>query len=115
MSAEVPNSTPLADLRILVTEWAESSAKDHETLMKVGYLETFNQEDITADSHLDVVLVVEKTEIPMAERGSHWNLASIGVPTQALVFTQPEWEDLMSGGGWLAERMRAHAVWVFER
>jgi len=115
MSATVSNSSSLSDLRVLVTAWAENSAKDNETLRRVGYLETFDQEDITADSHLDVVLVVEKTEIPMAERGSHWNLGSIGVPTQALVFTQPEWNELMQGGGWLADRMKAHAVWVFER
>ena len=115
MSASVSNSSSTFDLRTSVSDWAQTSAEAEESLLKVGYVGNFDPDDLQIESHLDVVLVVEDTDVPMAERGSQWNLGPIGVPAQALVFTSAEWEELLSGEGWLADRMKTETVWVFDR
>ena len=114
MSDSVSNSSSTLDLRTLVSEWARTQAEKDEGLLKVGYVDTFDQEGPDSD-HLDVVLVVEDTEVPMAERGSHWNLDSIGVPTQALVYTSEEWDEVSVAEGWLSQKLKTQTVWVHDR
>lgn len=115
MSASVSNSSSTFDLRASVSDWARTSAEADESLLKVGYVGTFDLEGSETDSHLDVVLVVQDTEVPMAERGGQWNLGPIGVPAQALVYTAEEWDEVMSGEGWLSQKMKTQTVWVYER
>ncbi|TVR56521.1 MAG: hypothetical protein EA421_03290 [Gemmatimonadales bacterium] len=115
MSDSVSNSSSTFDLRTSVSDWARTSAEADESLLKVGYVGTFDLEGPETESHLDVVLVVEDTDVPMAERGSQWNLGPIGVPAQALVYTSDEWDEVMAGEGWLSQKMKTQTVWVFDR
>ena len=114
MSDNVSNSSSTLDLRTLVSDWARTYAEKDEGLLKVGYVDTFDQEGPDSD-HLDVVLVVADTEVPMAERGGHWNLDSIGLPTQALVYTSEEWNEVLGTEGWLSTKLKTETVWVYDR
>lgn len=114
MSDSVSNSSSTVDVRTMVSDWARTHAEKDEGLLKVGYVDTFHQEGPESD-HLDVVIVVEDTEVPMAERGSHWNLDSIGVSTQALVYTSEEWDEVLATEGWLSEKLKTQTVWVHDR
>jgi uncharacterized protein len=115
MSGSASSSETTFDLRSSVSDWARTSAESDESLLKVGYVGTFDLEGPESASHLDVVLVVEDTEVPMPERGGQWNLGPIGVPAQALVYTSEEWDEVMAGEGWLSEKMKTQTEWVYER
>jgi uncharacterized protein len=115
MASRDVNPSTTFDLRESVSEWARTSAESEESLLRVGYVGTFNPDDLETTSHLDVVLVVEETEVPMAERGAHWNLGPIGVPAQALVYTAQEWDEVLAAENWLSEKLREKTVWVYER
>lgn len=100
-------------LRDAVKAWAEGTAEAEPRLLQVGYVDSFNPDGSEIESHLDVVLVVEQTDLPPAERGGAWDMAAIPVPTQALVYTAQEWSQIIDGGGWLARKMEKETVWVY--
>lgn len=100
-------------LRNAVEAWAEDTGDAESRLLRAGYVDSFDPEGSEVDSHLDVVLIVESTDLPPAERGADWDLAAIPVPTQALVFTHDEWTEVMKGSGWLARKMEEDTVWVY--
>jgi len=102
-------------LRAEIEGWARRTAEREARLRRVGYVGTFDPYGAEAETHLDVVLVVDETDLPPAERVNAWDLSEITIPTQPLVYTRSEWSDLMDGDSWLAGRLRNETVWVFER
>lgn len=114
-STSSASSTGPDALRSAVARWAEATADSESSLLRVGYVGSFAADGSEEETHLDVVLVVDETDVPPAERVAMWDLAEIPVPTQPLVYTREEWEDLVEDGGWLARKMEEEAVWVYER
>lgn len=107
--------SPPEALRQAVADWAEITCTREPSLLRVGYLGSFSPDGSAEETHLDVVLVVQQTDVPPAERVDMWDLSEIPVPTQPLVYTASEWNAMVEEGGWLARRMENEAVWVFER
>jgi uncharacterized protein len=102
-------------LHATVARWAKRTAAAEPHLLHVGYVAVSGAAAAAAEAHLDVVLVVEQTEVPLAERGAAWDLAKIPVPTQALVYTPDEWAEITGGDTWLAKKLGRHRVWVHGR
>lgn len=100
-------------LRDSVQSWAKSTAQAQSRLLRVGYVAASNANGTDFANHLEVVCVVEQTDLPPAERQGEWNLAAIPVPTQALVYTAREWSEIIDAGGWLAQKFE-ETVWVYE-
>ncbi len=98
-----------------VLGWAREAAESDPLLLQVGYVGSFAETGSEEETHLDVVLLVEETDIPPAERVAHWDLADIPFPTQPLVYTRTEWEGMVAEGGWLARKLETEAVWVWKR
>lgn len=110
-----PIEWPDADtLREVVARWADNAASVESTLARVGYVGSFAPAGSEEETHLDVVLIVDETDVPPAERVTMWDLSGIPVPTQPLVYTRSEWDEMVDGDGWLARKLQAEAVWVHE-
>ncbi len=102
-----------AALRAAVSEWANRTAGSDPRLQRVGYLNSFQMAGSEEETHLDVVLIMEETDVPPAERVTIWDLSEVPVPTQPLVYTVSEWEAMVGEGGWMARKLDTEAVWVF--
>ena len=48
-------------------------------------------------------------------RAVAWNLTSLPVPAEILIYTDAEWHDLERKGGRFAEMLARETLWIFNR
>ncbi len=92
--------------------WAEETAQGRPGLVRVGYFGSYARGDWGVGSDLDVVLVVTRDDVPFARRAVGWDLTSLPVPTDVLVYTEKEWRGLDLGRRF-ARMLAREVVWVW--
>lgn len=81
-------------------------------MVALGYFGSHARGDTGFGSDLDLVAVVERSDLPRMERGRDWPYERLPVPTDLLVFTVNEWQAMMERGGRFARVMKDEVVWV---
>ncbi|WP_297527227.1 nucleotidyltransferase domain-containing protein [Thiohalobacter sp.] len=99
-----------------LNEWISRQAAQRPELLRLGVFGSFaRRTDWGVGSDLDLVAVVAESDRPFAERARDWDLTSLPVPAELLVYTEDEWQRLMAQGGRFADTMASEGVWLFER
>ena len=98
----------IADLR----KWAESQAEIRPELIALGYFGSHARGEAGFGSDLDLVAVVEDSDVPRMERNRDWPFERLPVPADLLVYTVEEWSRLRRRGGRFARVMESEVVWV---
>lgn len=63
-------------------------------------------------SDLDLIVVVERSDLPFERRAVEWDTTDLPVPADLLVYTEDEWRLLPQRGGFYNTLVR-EVVWVF--
>ncbi|HZR02074.1 MAG TPA: nucleotidyltransferase domain-containing protein [Burkholderiales bacterium] len=95
--------------------WAVEQSIKHPQMLRVGYFGSYARGDWGVGSDLDLVVVVAEDDQPFIQRGSRWDASTLPVPTDVLVYTKAEWDQLQAEGGRFARMLREETVWLFER
>lgn len=104
---------PTADFVLAaLREWAGGQAEARPELAALGYFGSHARGDSGFGSDLDLVAIVERSEVPRMERNRDRPYEKLPVPADLLVFTADEWRGMMERGGRFAEVMDAEVVWV---
>lgn len=93
--------------------WAADARARHPGLLRLGYFGSYARGDWGVGSDLDVIAVVAADPLPFERRTISWDTRSLPVPTDLLVYTADEWQQLLSRGGKFAGTVRDETVWVF--
>lgn len=96
-----------------VREWVATAVRVHGGLIRLGYFGSYARGDWGVGSDLDLVAIVEHSKEPFERRSLIWDLNSLPVPAQLLVYTQDEWKSLQEGTGRFARTLEKETVWVF--
>ncbi len=64
---------------------------------------------------LDLVAIVDDDDRPFVERGRTWDLTTLPVPAEILVYTSVEWDRVIARGDRFAVVMSTQVVWLWER
>jgi hypothetical protein len=64
-------------------------------------------------SDLDLIAIVANASEPFERRNLTWNLESLPVPTDLLVYTEGEWKRLHERGGKFIRTLDLEAVWIY--
>jgi hypothetical protein len=64
-------------------------------------------------SDLDLILIVEKATQPFERRALSWDLSTLPVPAELLVYTLDEWQRMGAQGGRFARTVNREAVWIY--
>ena len=91
--------------------WAPEARRQHPHLIKLGYFGSYARGEAGVGSDLDLVAVVSESQAPFERRPLDWDLATLPVPAQILVYTAREWQALGSTGGRFARVLREETVW----
>ncbi len=94
---------------------AQRLAAAHPHLLRFGYFGSYARGDWGVGSDVDLVAVVEESARPFAERALDFDLTSLPVPAELIVYTAEEWARLLAQPRGLARTIDSQAVWVFAR
>jgi hypothetical protein len=84
-------------------------------LLRLGYFGSYARGDWGVGSDLDLVAVVASSRRPFHERGRDWDLTSLPVPAEILVYTEAEWQDVVARGDRFADVLSTQVVWIYSR
>ncbi|MFQ5615700.1 MAG: nucleotidyltransferase domain-containing protein, partial [Anaerolineales bacterium] len=93
-----------------VRDWAERQVRSRTDILRIGYFGSYARGDWGVGSDLDVILIVEQCEQPFWKRSLDWNLASMPVPVDLLVYTRQEWQTLAAQKGKFYQMVMREAV-----
>lgn len=99
-------------VRRAAREWAESLARDEPDVRRAGYFGSYARRTEAFGSDLDLVVVLERSDVPFARRGALFDTGSLPVPADLLVYTEDELRRLLARDDRFARELREHAVWV---
>lgn len=100
------------EVEAAVEAWASEEAARHPGLVRLGVFGSYARGDAGVGSDLDLVAVVEDSDEPFERRALSWDLLSLPVPAEILVYTRPEWEKLRDEGGRFARTLKREAWWL---
>lgn len=95
--------------------FARAEAERRPALLRLGYFGSYARGDAGVGSDLDLVAVVESSDIPFERRAAAWDLTALPVPAEVLVYTAAEWAAMQTRGGRFARMLQTEAVWLFDR
>jgi len=95
-----------------VRDWAQSIARQRGDVIRIGYFGSYARGDWGVGSDLDLVIIVERSNLPFERRAIEWDVTRLPVPADTLVYTREEWQSLdRRGRFWLT--LAREAVWVY--
>jgi predicted nucleotidyltransferase len=98
-----------------VREWAGREAAARPEIVRIGYIGSYATGDWGVGSDVDLVVVVDRCDLPMMERGRHWDTTRLPVPADLLVYTIEETDALENTSPRFSRTLDEEAVWVYQR
>ncbi len=95
--------------------WATSVSASRPDVSCVGYIGSYARGDWGVGSDLDVVMIVETAADPFEQRSLKFDLSTIPVPVDLLIYTRAEWQNLAEGKEKFWRTVDREAVWVYQR
>ncbi len=95
--------------------FAGAEAERRPGLLRLGYFGSYARGDAGVGSDLDLVAVVESSDLPFERRAADWDLTRLPVPAEILVYTAGEWAAMEARGDRFARVLRTESVWVLDR
>ena len=92
--------------------WAVEIAQGRSDVLKVGYFGSYSRGDWGVGSDVDLLVIVNKADLPFERRPVQWDTTGLPVPADLLVYTQDEWTSLT---GRFRDALEREAVWVLDR
>ena len=101
-----------AQVETALRAWAVAAAASRPELLRVGYFGSYARDEWGVGSDLDVILIVRSCDLSFERRAAQWNLNSLPVPVDVLVYTPDEFGALAARGGRFCELLRAEVSWL---
>jgi hypothetical protein len=95
-----------------VTDWSRREAGRQAGIVAIGYFGSYATGTWGVGSDVDLIALVERADDPFEARAVRWNTTDLPVPAQLLVYTVPEWQQLVARGDRFARVLTSEAVWV---
>jgi predicted nucleotidyltransferase len=80
-------------------------------LLRVGYFGSYARDDWGPGSDLDLVAIVRDCKASFLDRALEWDLTSLPVPAEILVYTEEEWLQMQREPNRFARMLAADTIW----
>lgn len=94
--------------------WAATAARARADVVRIGCFGSYVRGDWGVGSDLDIVVVLDRSDVPFERRAAEWDTTSLPVPADILVYTSAEWRRLCRGPGGLPS-FAPDVSWVYHR
>lgn len=99
-------------VRQAAARWARAIARRNPSVRRVGYFGSYARGDWGVGSDLDLVVVVDRADQPFARRAAAWDVTSLPVPVDLLVYTLDEWAALLQQGRF-GQVLAREVIWLW--
>jgi predicted nucleotidyltransferase len=83
-------------------------------ILRVGYFGSYAKNDWGVGSDLDIIVVVIQSNKPFWQRSLDFDLTNLPIPSDILVYTRAEWEEMRKEGRRFCQTVEQEAVWIYE-
>jgi uncharacterized protein len=97
-------------VEVAARRWAAKVTAERPEVLQIGYFGSYARGDWGVGSDLDVLIIVAQSDKPFEMRPSEWDTLEIPVPTDVLVYTQKEWQNLAEGS--FFQNLADEVVWI---
>ena len=94
--------------------WVADLATNNPEVCRVGYFGSYARGDWGVGSDLDVVVILERSELPFERRAAGWDTSVLPVPTDVLAYTEAEWR-AMQRPAYFPGKLASETIWLYER
>ncbi len=91
-----------------VRSWSTERANRQDEIVRLGYFGSYARGDWGVGSDLDLIAVIAETSYPFERRSLKWDLSGLPVAADLVVYTLPEWQDLLSNVVFAFQRLKQH-------
>ncbi len=82
-------------------------------LVRLGDFGSYAKGNWGVGSDLDLVAVVKNAAEPFCHRAFGWDLGDLPVPAEILIYTESEWDRVVTRGDRFAKVMTTEVVWLY--
>ncbi len=94
-------------------DWAKATALSRPDVSRIGYIGSYARGDWGVGSDLDIVIVLRDSAQGFEERALVFDTTGLPVPSDVLVYTEPEFQSLVDSATRFGRTLRAETVWLF--
>lgn len=96
-----------------VRAWAAEVGDSRPQLRRLGYFGSYARGDWGVGSDLDLIAIVSSADEPFLRRALAWDLTTLPVPAEILIYTEAEWREMAARGSRFARTLERDTTWVF--
>ncbi|MEA3241295.1 MAG: nucleotidyltransferase domain-containing protein [Pseudomonadota bacterium] len=96
-----------------VREWAGRQVKSRPDIRGIAYFGSYARGNWGPGSDVDILVIVAAAGTPFLERPRNWDVSTLPVPADVLVYTEGEWA-AMPADSRFVQTITCEAVWVYE-
>lgn len=97
------------------SDWAHDIAARDERVLRIGYFGSYARGHAGVGSDLDVVAVLEHSDLPFERRATTWETTRLPVPVDLIVYTRDEWHRLVAEDSGFGRTLRQETRWWVDR
>ena len=102
----------LETVRNALEVWSKEQVRQNSAILAIGYFGSYARGNWGVGSDLDLVMIVDRSDVPTEKRSLNCDTTSLPVPVDLLIYTQDEWARLSSEEGFWRN---AEIVWIFKK
>lgn len=95
--------------------WVCALGRAHAEVQRIGYFGSYARGDWGVGSDLDVIIIMERSEVPYWQRSKMYDASNLPVPAELLVYTQHEWASLAEQRTRFYRTLISEAIWLYEK
>ncbi|BBO67250.1 DNA polymerase subunit beta [Desulfosarcina alkanivorans] len=94
-------------------QWLKKQRAIHPEIIQLGYFGSLAKGNWGVGSDLDLIVIIQESSIPFEKRPLAWDFDTLPVPTDILIYTTEEWQDMRKKGGRFVDTIEKEAVWLY--
>ena len=101
------------EVKKALLQWLKKEMASHPQIVRMGYFGSFSKDNWGVGSDLDLIAIIQDSSIPFERRPLAWNLDMLPVPTDILIYTTKEWQEMRKKGGRFVDMIEKETVWLY--
>lgn len=95
--------------------WTYKAVQGHPEVQRLGLFGSYADGRWGVGSDIDLIAVVDETDVRFEQRIRSWDLSGLPVPADLVIYTEEEWTTMTAMEGRYGRMLRSGVVWLYQR